>query len=322
MSNNILRSVDGDDASQIPDAAPTESTHVDPALRDAGSPADAYHRARLYSLLSLALDRPDETHEAVYESDIFADDLLESASEYGEGDIREAAAQVIDELVTPTRLRADWIALFGVEEGVQVSPFQLTYLPGPLMTTIRDLADMKGFYQAFDLEIAEDERDRGDHIVFQTEFLSHLSLREAALRTQNDREGVEVVMNARQQFIEDHIGRWYWRFAQEVTKADETGFYAAVVELLATLLEHEIETMELEPEWVPDDPAVTEWNEGMFGESGRDCGGCGSDPGGPDPGRTGDPELLDEFGPSDEDELPDIDEYGPLSRTKTDDEEI
>lgn len=304
MSNNILRSSSGgtDSATRAQTMAQEEPT-VDQEIIDAADPVEAYHRSRLYSLLSLLLDRPGDDHEEIVEDGVFAEHLQESARIYGDEKLARAAERVLEAYTEFDEHRHEWASLFGVEEGVTVSPYQLTYLPGPLMTTVRELADMKGFYQAFDLQIADSERDRGDNIIFQTEFLGHLSLREALLREEGKREGVEVVVEARRSFLEDHLGRWYWRFAEEVSKQDDSGFYAALAEFLAILVETEIETLDLDPKWVPDDPAVTEWNEGVFGESGRSCGGCGSDPSGQHTGEMeGIEEGLDmEFG-----------EYGPL----------
>lgn len=54
-------------------------------------------------------------------------------------------------------------------------------------------------------------------------------------------------------------------------------FYAALADLLAALVEYDIERFALDPDWVPDDPEVLEWNEDVFGDSGRSCGGCGMD---------------------------------------------
>lgn len=301
MSNNILRSSSGgtDSATRARAMGEKEPT-VDQEIIDAADPVEAYHRSRLYSLLSLLLDRPGDDHEEIVENGVFAEHLQESARIYGDEKLARAAERVLEAFTDFDEHRHEWASLFGVEEGVTVSPYQLTYLPGPLMTTVRELADMKGFYQAFDLQIADSERDRGDNIIFQTEFLGHLSLREAVLRDEGETDGVEVVVEARRRFLEEHLGRWYWRFAEEVTKQDD-GFYAAIVELLAILVESEIETLDLDPKWVPDDPAVTEWNEGVFGESGRSCGGCGSDPSGQHTDAIGEEEVDMEFG-----------EYGPL----------
>ncbi|MDG5820554.1 molecular chaperone TorD family protein [Natronococcus sp. A-GB7] len=122
---------------------------------------------------------------------------------------------------------------------------------------------------------------RGDHLCYLTEFLGHCCLREARLRRRGDDQGVATVVDARGSFLEDHLGRWFWRFANEVSTRDD-GFYASLADLLAALVEDELETRSLEPEWAPDGPEVTEWSEDAFGDVGRGCGGCGADAAGLD----------------------------------------
>ena len=261
-------------------------TGTEPETRDpldefveAGDANTAFHRGWLYSLVALGFERPGEDFEEALAQGAFTDELQESAAAVGEP-VADAAEMVGEALAErdhdPDTLHSEWVSLFGVEEGLTVSPYQLTYLPGPLMTTVRKLADLRGFYEAFGLSIVEGYNDRADHICFLTEFASHLSVREAALRMEEDDEGVRVVVSAQRAFFEDHLGRWYWRFADEVSKRDD-GFYAALADLLATLVEAEIDRLDLEPDWVPDDPEVIEWTEDVFGDSGRDCGGCGTD---------------------------------------------
>lgn len=271
-------------------AADDEDEGATPIAADPpGDLETAVHRSRLYSLCSLGFDRPGDDLAAAREAGAYDADLRESAAVIGE-DVATAAAAVADSLEGADHrdLRDRWASLFGVEEGVTVSPYELTYLPGPLMTNVRRLADIRGFYEAFDLAVAEGKADRGDHVCFLTEFLSHLSRREAALRLEGDDEGVAVVVDAYRSFLEDHLGRWYWRFADEVGARDdgEPAVYAALAELLAALVEREVERLDLDPDWVPDDPQVTEWNEDVFGDAGRGCGGCGVDAGGPSSGPT------------------------------------
>ena len=245
-----------------------------------GDPATAFHLARLYGLLALGFDRPADGLAEAIETGAFEGDLVESARHVGD-DVLETARAVAPRLDDVPSLREAWTALFGVEEGVDVSPFELTYLPGPLVTNVRQLADLNGFYEAFGLEVAPERRTRLDHLCYLLEFLSHLSLREAYLRLEADDEGVAVVGDARRQFVEDHLGRWYWRFADEVSQRGD-GFHARLADLLAAVLEDEIDRLDVEPAWVPDDPEAAEWTTDVFGDVGRGCGGCGVDHGAPD----------------------------------------
>ena len=265
------------DASRDPTHAavdsPTDELDADETSDVPGDVATAYHRGRLYGAFALGFDRPGDELQTALAAGAYTDDLVESARII-DPEIGGVAAEVGTHLEAFDALCGRWASLFGVEEGITVSPYELTYLPGPLMTNVRQLADIRGFYDAFDLSIAPGRNDRGDHVCFLTSFTSHLSLQEAYLRLEGDVGGVAVVVDAQRRFLEDHLGRWYWRFAEEVSAHDD-GFYAALGDLLSALVEYEIERLELDPTWVPDDPEVTEWNEDVFGDSGRSCGGCG-----------------------------------------------
>lgn len=267
------------------DSAPEDDEAVDAGVdgtleRDVpGDATTAFHLGRLYSLLALGFERPGDAFRAAIEEDAFGTDLVESARTVDD-DVAQTALAVAAHAHDPATLHDEWASLFGVEEGVTVSPYELTYMPGPLMTNVRKLADIAGFYEAFDLEIVPERNDRRDHVCYLLEFLGRLSLREAYLRIEGDDEGVAVVGDAYRQFIEEHLGRWYWRFAEEVSRHDDGGFYAALADLLAALLRGEIDRLDVDPEWVPDDPSVTEWTADVFGDSGRSCGSCGVDAGG------------------------------------------
>lgn len=258
------------------DREPTDADET-PPREVPGDASTAFHRGRAYSLLALAFERPGEEFQDAVDADGFRTALVESVGAV-DGDAAALAEKVGARADDAAALHDEWASLFGVEEGVSVSPYQLTYLPGPLMTNVRKLADLSGFYEAFGLEIVPDKNDRRDNVCFLLEFLGHLSVREAYLRTEGDDRGVAVVADAYRQFLEAHLGRWYWRFADEVSQHDDD-FYAALADLLAALVEAELDRLDLDPDWVPDDPQVTEWTEDVFGDSGRGCGGCGSTPG-------------------------------------------
>jgi TorA maturation chaperone TorD len=267
----------------------TDGTNSKPLEPDIpGDATTAFHRSRLYSLLALGFERPGDAIQRAAEEGAYCTDLVES-SQVLDDDLAERALAVGTHVDDVDALHDEWASLFGVEEGVTVSPYELTYMPGPLMTNVRKLADLGGFYEAFDLEIVPGHNDRRDHVCFLLEFLGLLSMRESALRVEANEEGLAIVVDARCQFVEDHLGRWYWRFADEVNQHDDHGFYAALAELMAALLEDEIDWLGVEPEWVPDDPEVAEWTEDVFGDSGRGCGGCGANPQGIDGHSVTDP---------------------------------
>ena len=272
--------VPGESRSRDPDRSDEPEPDLSVARDVPGDAERAFHRGRLYGLLALGFERPDAELQSAIEERAFRSDLVASARAV-DGAVAERARAVAAAVEDAPPDKNEWVSLYGVEEGVTVSPYELTYMPGPLMTNVRKLADLSGFYEAFNLEIVPGKNDRRDHLCFLLEFLAQLAFREASLRSHGDEEGVAIVVDARRQFIEAHLGRWYWRFTDAVSQRDD-GFYAALAELLAAVLEDEIDRLELDPDWVPDDPQVTEWTEDVFGDSGRGCGGCGVDPQGAD----------------------------------------
>ena len=236
-------------------------------------PERATARGTVYGILALAFDRPGADFERALEDGIFTTRLPAAAVRIDD-DLFTRADAVASSVPSLETAHDEWANLFGVEHGLAVSPYELSYLPGPLLTNIRRLADITGFYEAFDLRVRDGAEDRRDHIGFQNEFLAQLCFREATLRQHGDKQGVDVVVGARWAFLEDHLGRWYWWFVDEVA-AEEADFYSDVAELLAAIVETDIDKTGLEPTYVPDDPSVLEWSEDVFAQSGRGCGGCG-----------------------------------------------
>lgn len=269
--NTILRPASADSAAVAQDVD-------EEVVSFPGDARTAEHRARLYLLISLAFERPGDDFAAALADNAFNEQLQESAAVLG-GDLPAAAERVRDALADREQHHGEWASLFGVEEGMTVSPYELRYLPGPLLTTIRKLADIRGFYNAYGLAITDGMNDRPDHICFLTEFLGYLANQEAYLRRHEDDDGVRVVVETQRSFLEDHLGRWYWRFAEEVANQDTGTFYSAMADLLAALVEAEIDRLAIDPDWVPDDPAVLEWSADVFGDVGRGCGPCGMNPG-------------------------------------------
>jgi DMSO reductase family type II enzyme chaperone len=236
------------------------------------------HRARLYSALSAAFDRPDEGFIRAIEDGSFAETVTESAMTLG-GDVERAASAL--ETTIPedaTELRSAYAAAFGNENESTVSQYETGYAPGTLVTNTNQLADMAGFYRAFGLDIAPDQRDRADYLSTQIEFVSHLALQRAYLAEAGDESGVEIVTDARASFVEDHLGRWAPRFVAEVLGEVEEPFYRVLADLLGALVESDVEILDIAPaEFEAEPTAPLESLPGMErDEEGRLATSCGA----------------------------------------------
>ncbi len=81
------------------------------------------------------------------------------------------------------------------------------------------LADLRAFYRAFGLDLAEDAGERPDHICIELEFLSVLAAKEAyALEHQLDAELLAVVRDAQRSFLREHLGQWAPAFTRRLER--------------------------------------------------------------------------------------------------------
>jgi len=83
----------------------------------------------------------------------------------------------------------------------------------------QELADIAGFYQAFGFKVGGRRRERPDHLATELEFLYVLALKEVYAMEQGIDEHVEVCIEARRAFLQDHIGRWIGLFAESLAKS-------------------------------------------------------------------------------------------------------
>ncbi|OIB59102.1 dehydrogenase [Natrialba sp. SSL1] len=280
---------------------------------------ESVHRARLYKLLSLAFDRPGETLESALVSGTFDEQLLESAAVLdgavttvsderdksdptadAHGDLHDAAKTVVD--ASPaTEAEVDehystWTSLFGFETGGDIPQYEIEFSPGTLVTSTDTLSDIAGFYDAFGLSLADDRRERVDHLCIELEFVSQLALQTAALAKKGDETGIEIVTDAQGSFIEDHLGRWLPRYREAIEDGEgvgedaidatdetavdgETAFYDALAVLACRLVERDADRFAVEPDVFAETPAEPSPLEGLTNSEGDvdfRCGTCGS----------------------------------------------
>ncbi len=236
-------------------------------------PGDSVHRARVYKLLSLGFDRPDGELEEAVEDGVFHRQLRESV-----GAVYPSIVDDVDPLEEyvdcSDDLHGEYASSFGVEEGATVSLNEVDYAHGGITTNTDKLADIAGFYHAFDLSISEGRRDRVDLLSTELEFMQDLAVRDALLRDEGDSEGVSVVTDAEASFIRDHLGRWMQAFEDEVSEVSD-GFHADLARLLRRFVEREAEAFEVEPDTFEDAPEGPLESVDLGGDETRFCGDCG-----------------------------------------------
>jgi putative dimethyl sulfoxide reductase chaperone len=216
--------------------ADTSTTNPRPADIDL-----ALARATLYSALALGFRPPTEEITARLGSKdaevalANAAALLDPTREFG----LAAISSLLTPHSSPLTLAEAYRALFGHTARGAVPPYETEYGNEALFQQPQELGDLMGFYNAFGLTLNCAAHERLDHISCECEFLSFLALKEAYVLERGDQETREEINKAQKLFLKDHLGRFLPTFAQKLSDADPSGFYAALAQLCLSFANQE-----------------------------------------------------------------------------------
>ena len=129
-------------------------------------------------------------------------------------------------------LEASYRDLFGHTARPKVPPYETEYGEGSAWQQPHELSDIGGIYRAFGLRISGDSPERADHVSCECEFLSFLARKEAYALATADGPMCEETRKAQRIFLSDHLGNFAPALALAICKADPTGFYGALGDLL------------------------------------------------------------------------------------------
>lgn len=170
-------------------------------------------RARDFSLLSALTSYPDKELEETIQSLGGALAHHESVGPWIGQAIQTGG---LDEI------RSTYVDLFDRGKG-RISLYETEYGRMRGMSKGNDLADISGFYRAFGLAL-DDERHHEmlDHIGVELEFYAMLLAKREYLEGVGDREGCEIVDDARKKFLSVHLGPLARAVADRIADGDSS----------------------------------------------------------------------------------------------------
>ncbi len=118
----------------------------------------------------------------------------------------------------------------------KVPPYELSHVPPGAASTTGMLADVSGFYRAYNLRVTD---ERPDHCVAELEFASMVSLAEADCRERGDEEGAALNAATARRFLGDHLGGWLDILAAKLESTDPGGPFGPVVTAAARFVDTE-----------------------------------------------------------------------------------
>lgn len=233
-------------------------------------------RAAVYELLAVGYSYPsDEQRQRVQN--------LASELEPYVGLIRPEWPQWMEQLGNSLQgiSLEDQVAEFNrlFSGSMEAVPYETAFDPD-IFRKQHALADIAGFYRAFNFQVAQGSRWQPDHIGVELEYCSVLLQRTAQAMHNQWEEQASVCVDALRTFLLEHLGRWSASFAEDLQRQTVLPFYQQMARFTREWLEVELTALDLEPDRLrsrqvyADDLQVPS------------CGGCtGCGPEGP----TGDP---------------------------------
>lgn len=174
-------------------------------------------------------------------------------------------------LPTVEQLAGLWVKWFDLG---RVPPYEASNSAPSAGGITPRLADIAGFYRAFDLRVVG---DRPDHVVAQLELLAVLLLVEAEADENGDAERSSIAADATRKFVRDHIGGWVTAWAARVGAIDELAPWFPYAAAAAALVDAEAKHRHVIPlrddVVLPADAGVADDEEAMMACADTDSAG-------------------------------------------------
>lgn len=257
-----------------PDTAPDSVADTAPSNRLALQPSPALP----FLLASVLTAYPDEAFAGNLRL-LFEDEGLEAEALRAGRPSWEALLNTLDQVFASAEslddLRSDYIDLF--DRGASASPlYETEYGRDRAMRKASELADLAGFYTAFGFKTDPNRlHDMLDHLSVELEFYALMRLKEEALQNQGNAEGVEIVRDARQKFLREHLGRLPGAVANRPVVEGHAS-YGPILRWCAALLAAECQAEAVVP-------LPLEWISGQAEGDAVECGAACAMPNGPKP---------------------------------------
>jgi len=206
----------------------------------------AVARASVYQLLSQALAYPDDdVVAAMVEIDL---PQAKQATAFLPVNLEPELAAFGDRLAetSASELKSLHRHVFTHIISTDCPPCEAFYTAKGIFQETSELADIAGFFKAFDLTLAESERL--DHISVELEFMHFLTYKEAYARIHHDAEKSRFCRHVQRKFIRDHLGRWSAHFARLLDQKADGGYYSCLAELLEKFISSEMAFLRIDPE--------------------------------------------------------------------------
>lgn len=143
-------------------------------------------------------------------------------------------------------MQSDHLRLFVGPDKVIAPPWESIYFNEARQTFQEQTLQVRNWYRRFGLEPEKIYHEPDDHIGLELIFLSNLGSQALAALDRAEQETFETLINARRQFLSEHLLKWAFAWCDLVIKNARTDFYKGVGLLTRGTLSHLAEYYQLQ----------------------------------------------------------------------------
>ena len=193
----------------------------------------------LGKILFVEIDKP--WLQTLIDEDVFAESPFgESQSEVKKGLellqkwSQENGSGISDQSILD--LRADYTRLF-VGVGIVLAPvWESVYFNDGRLTFQEETLQVRSWFRRYKLESEKLYQEPDDHLGLELTFIAHLAQLGLQALEQNDTQAVQETLDAQRDFLNEHLLRWAFIWANLVNKSSKTDFYRGIGHLVCGAL--------------------------------------------------------------------------------------
>lgn len=243
---------------------------------------NALARSAIYQFLSLCFFEPSERVFPVFKSDEYLSDVQEGMNDYltlnsfngKTAEMKENLLSLGNRLKEKSfeDLSSEYRKVVGTFTAAKECPIYETLYGSAdtfqLTQDMQELADIGGFYRAFDLKLSDDIKERYDHIGIELEFMHFLTYKEAYALENHGEEQLKICTNAEKKFLKSHLARWVPLFTKLVNKRTkkDNAYLGIAADLLREFISFETKLLKVKVE------EATELNAEAMKQADFQCG--------------------------------------------------
>jgi TorA maturation chaperone TorD len=139
---------------------------------------------------------------------------------------------------TFTEMQKDYLRLFIGPDKVIAAPWESVFFNESRQTFQEQTLEVRNWYRRFELEPEKIYQEPDDHIGLELTFVAHLANQALLALDAGDQVKSKALVEARREFLAEHLMKWAFAWCDLVTKNAHTDFYKGIALLTSGSLKH------------------------------------------------------------------------------------